>query len=83
LGYDAYGVIDASGTFSDTKRIASLMRMVQAGIGVVDYATVTANGIAPSPLFHRCCRRGKCFACSVELHVSQPGMNGKTRLAKC
>ena len=26
-GYDAYGVIDASGTFSETKRITGLMRM--------------------------------------------------------
>ena len=27
MGYDAYGVIDASGTFSETKRITGLMRM--------------------------------------------------------
>src|SRR5712691_7153289 len=40
MGYDAYGVIDASGTFSETKRITGLMRMVQAGVVVIDYATV-------------------------------------------
>jgi nicotinamidase-related amidase len=32
IGYDAYAVIDASGTFSETKRITSLLRMVQAGV---------------------------------------------------
>ena len=37
MGYDAYGVIDASGTFSETKRITGLMRMVQAGVIVIDY----------------------------------------------
>lgn len=43
LGYDAYGVIDASGTFSETKRITGLMRMVQAGVIVIDYATVAVE----------------------------------------
>jgi nicotinamidase-related amidase len=42
-GYDAYGVIDASGTFSETKRITGLMRMVQAGVIVVDYCTVAVE----------------------------------------
>lgn len=40
MGYDAYGVIDASGTFSETKRITGLLRMVQAGVIVIDYCTV-------------------------------------------
>ena len=40
IGYDAYAVIDASGTFSETKRITGLLRMVQAGVIVADYATV-------------------------------------------
>jgi nicotinamidase-related amidase len=40
IGYDAYAVIDASGTFSETKRITGLLRMVQAGVIVSDYATV-------------------------------------------
>ena len=43
MGYDAYGVIDASGTFSETKRITGLMRMVQAGVIVVDYSTVAVE----------------------------------------
>ena len=43
MGYDAYGVIDASGTFSVTKRITGLMRMVQAGVIVIDYATVAVE----------------------------------------
>src|SRR5246127_4362803 len=43
IGYDAYGVIDASGTFSETKRITGLMRMVQAGVIVPDYATVAVE----------------------------------------
>jgi nicotinamidase-related amidase len=39
-GYDAYVAVDASGTFSDTKRQAGLIRMQQAGIIVSDYATL-------------------------------------------
>src|SRR5260370_3234495 len=42
-GYDAYAVIDASGTFSDTKRITGLLRMVQAGVIVTDYCTVAVE----------------------------------------
>jgi nicotinamidase-related amidase len=42
-GYEAYGVIDASGTFSETKRVTGLMRMVQAGVIVLDYATVAVE----------------------------------------
>src|ERR1700677_1865640 len=38
-----YGVIDASGTFSETKRITGLMRMVQAGVIVIDYSTVAGE----------------------------------------
>jgi nicotinamidase-related amidase len=40
IGYDVYGVIDASGTFSETKRVTGLLRMVQAGVIVIDYSTV-------------------------------------------
>ena len=43
LSYDAYAVIDASGTFSETKRITGLLRMVQAGVIVTDYATVAVE----------------------------------------
>ena len=43
IGYNAYAVIDASGTFSETKRITGLLRMVQAGVIVTDYATVTVE----------------------------------------
>jgi nicotinamidase-related amidase len=39
LGYDAYGAVDASGTFSMTKRETGLLRMTQAGVIVTDYAT--------------------------------------------
>lgn len=43
IGYDVYGVIDASGTFSETKRITGLLRMVQAGVIVIDYSTVAVE----------------------------------------
>ena len=39
-GFDAYVAVDASGTFSDTKRDAGLLRMQQAGVILSDYATV-------------------------------------------
>jgi nicotinamidase-related amidase len=39
-GYDAYVAVDASGTFSDTKRDTGLLRMQQAGVILSDYATV-------------------------------------------
>jgi nicotinamidase-related amidase len=39
-GLDAYVVVDASGTFSDTKRQVGILRMLQAGVIVSDYATL-------------------------------------------
>ncbi|KAA0998539.1 isochorismatase family protein [Paraburkholderia panacisoli] len=38
-GYDPRVVLDASGTFSDTKRTVGLQRLAGAGIPVTDYAT--------------------------------------------
>jgi len=43
VGYDAYAVIDASGTFSETKRVTGLLRMAQAGVIVTDYSTVAVE----------------------------------------
>jgi nicotinamidase-related amidase len=39
-GLDAYVAVDASGTFSETKREAGLLRMQQAGVIVSDYGTL-------------------------------------------
>ena len=39
-GLDAYVVVDASGTFSETKRQVGLLRMLQAGVIVSDYASL-------------------------------------------
>src|ERR1700743_193369 len=39
-GLDAYVAVDASGTFSQTKRDAGIQRMQQAGVIVSDYATL-------------------------------------------
>ena len=39
-GYSAYVAVDASGTFSETKRQAGLLRMLQAGVVLSDYATL-------------------------------------------
>jgi nicotinamidase-related amidase len=39
-GLDAYVAVDASGTFSETKRQAGFLRMMQAGVFVSDYATL-------------------------------------------
>jgi nicotinamidase-related amidase len=39
-GFDAYVAVDASGTFSETKRQAGLLRMMQAGVILSDYATL-------------------------------------------
>jgi nicotinamidase-related amidase len=38
-GYDVYAAVDASGTFSLTKRETGLLRMLQAEVIVTDYAT--------------------------------------------
>jgi len=59
IGYDAYGVIDASGTFSETKRVTGLLRMVQAGVIVTDYATVVVEMLKDntSP------KAGEVYAC--------------------
>ncbi|MEV5177796.1 isochorismatase family protein [Streptomyces flaveolus] len=39
-GYDAYVAVDASGTFSQTKRETGINRLQQAGVIVSDYATL-------------------------------------------
>ena len=39
-GLDAYVAVDASGTFSETKRQAGLLRMLQAGVILSDYASL-------------------------------------------
>ena len=39
-GFDAYVAVDASGTFSDTKRQVGLLRMLQAGVILSDYTTL-------------------------------------------
>jgi nicotinamidase-related amidase len=39
-GLDAYVAVDASGTFSKTKRQVGLLRMLQAGVILSDYATL-------------------------------------------
>lgn len=39
-GMDAYVAVDACGTFSQTKREAGLLRMLQAGVIVTDYASL-------------------------------------------
>jgi nicotinamidase-related amidase len=39
-GFDAYVAVDASGTFSRTKREVGLLRMLQAGVIVSDYASL-------------------------------------------
>ena len=45
-GFDAYAAVDASGTFSQTKRVVGLRRMQQAGVIPVDYATAVVEILA-------------------------------------
>ncbi|GAA1230034.1 isochorismatase family protein [Pseudonocardia alaniniphila] len=45
-GFEAYAVIDAAGTFSQTKREAGLLRMQQAGVTPIDYATAIVEILA-------------------------------------
>jgi nicotinamidase-related amidase len=40
MGFGAYVAVDASGTFSETKRQVGLLRMLQAGVILSDYATL-------------------------------------------
>jgi len=42
-GYDARVVLDASGTFNESKRIAGLQRLNTLGIQVTDYATAAVE----------------------------------------
>jgi nicotinamidase-related amidase len=39
-GMDAYVAVDACGTFSQTKREVGLLRMLQAGVVITDYASL-------------------------------------------
>jgi nicotinamidase-related amidase len=45
-GLDAYVAVDASGTFSETKRETGLLRMQQAGVILSDYATLMVEILA-------------------------------------
>lgn len=45
-GYDTYVAVDACGTFSQAKREAGLLRMLQAGVVVSDYATLMIEVLA-------------------------------------
>ncbi|HZZ50608.1 MAG TPA: isochorismatase family protein [Pseudonocardia sp.] len=45
-GFDAYAAIDASGTFWQAKREAGLLRMQQAGVILVDYASAMVEILA-------------------------------------
>ncbi|MEU0833351.1 isochorismatase family protein [Streptomyces sp. NPDC005969] len=45
-GYDSYVAVDASGTFSDTKRETGIVRLQQAGVIVSDYATLMVEILA-------------------------------------
>jgi nicotinamidase-related amidase len=40
MGFGAYVAVDASGTISETKRQVGLLRMLQAGVILSDYATL-------------------------------------------
>src|SRR6202790_1705909 len=44
-GLDAYVAVDACGTFSKTKREAGLLRMMQAGVILSNYATLMIEGL--------------------------------------
>ncbi|MFF8913300.1 isochorismatase family protein [Streptomyces sp. NPDC015032] len=45
-GYGAYVAVDASGTFSQAKHEAGLLRMQQAGVIISDYATLMVEALA-------------------------------------
>lgn len=45
-GYSAYVAVDASGTFSATKRETGLLRLQQAGVVVSDYASLAVEILA-------------------------------------
>ncbi|MGC9670074.1 isochorismatase family protein [Planosporangium sp. 12N6] len=45
-GFDAYAVIDASGTFSPAKREAGLLRLQQAGVVPIDYSSAMVEILA-------------------------------------
>jgi len=42
-GYDVYAVIDASGTWTDTVEMTSMLRMIQAGVMVTNWIAVAAE----------------------------------------
>jgi nicotinamidase-related amidase len=51
-GYDAYVAVDASGSFSQTRRDTALLRMTQAGVIPIDFASTMVEVLADnaSPL---------------------------------
>jgi nicotinamidase-related amidase len=80
-GLDAYMAVDASGTFSETKRQAGLLRTLQAGVIVSDYATLIVEILkdnarpkagAVYAALDMPCALGKSFS-DVAGHGSRPG----------
>ena len=66
-GYDAYAAIDASGTFSQAKREAGLLRMQQAGVIPMDYATAIIGDPRRQrrPAGRGCLRRARYAVCGT------------------
>ena len=68
-GFDASEAVDASGTFSETKRQVGLQRMLQAGVIVSDYTTLMVEILkdhARPEALRRGCSRLVRFALFVE-----------------
>lgn len=61
-GYDTYVVIDASGTFNQSKHEAGMARLIQAGVIPTDYGTVGVEwlGIMAMPKPLSCTGRWIC-----------------------
>ena len=61
-GLDAYVAVDASATFSKTKRQAGLLRMLQAGVILSDYATLMVEILKDNATRGGCGLRGNGYA---------------------
>ena len=79
-GLDAYVAVDASGTFSETKRQAGLLRMQQAGVILSDYATL--DGGNPQGQWATGSHRGLCgngYALGQTRGPDRPSCTGDNR----
>ena len=79
-GLDAYVAVDASGTFSETKRQVGILRMLQAGVILCDYATLMVEILKDNARDRKPARSMRQWICpGPNLWARSPRRTGNNR----